>query len=68
MLTRMDLMFGGGRYTTILKGHGLFKMGETLNQFKLSLKVAKFLLQTRVCMLVAIISSIFGLSSHAHSH
>ncbi|KAI8596279.1 hypothetical protein EDD21DRAFT_419821 [Dissophora ornata] len=47
MLTRMDLVFGGGRYTTILKGHGLFKMGETLNQFKQSLKVAKFLLQTR---------------------
>ncbi|KAG0257820.1 hypothetical protein BG011_003749 [Mortierella polycephala] len=47
MLTRMDLVFGGARYTTILKGQGLFKMAETLNQFKLSLKVAKFLLQTR---------------------
>ncbi|KAF9345504.1 hypothetical protein BGX34_004696 [Mortierella sp. NVP85] len=47
MLTRMDLVFGGGRYTTVLKGQGLYKMAETLNQFKLSLKVAKFLLQTR---------------------
>ncbi|KAF9536522.1 hypothetical protein EC957_010547 [Mortierella hygrophila] len=47
MLTRMDLVFGGGRYTTVLKGQGLFKMAETLNQFKLNLKVAKLLLQTR---------------------
>ncbi|KAG0329171.1 hypothetical protein BG000_000168 [Podila horticola] len=47
MLTRMDLVFGGGRYTTVLKGHGLFKMAETLSQFRLSLRVAKFLLQSR---------------------
>ncbi|KAF9996499.1 hypothetical protein BGZ80_007872 [Entomortierella chlamydospora] len=43
----MDLTFGDGQYTTILKGHGLFKMAETLNQLKLCLKAAKFLLLTR---------------------
>ncbi|KAF9157636.1 hypothetical protein BGX21_003152, partial [Mortierella sp. AD011] len=46
-LTRTDLVFGGGQYTTILKGYGLFKMAETLNQSKFCLKAVKFLLLTR---------------------
>ncbi|KAG0366531.1 hypothetical protein BGZ54_005219 [Gamsiella multidivaricata] len=46
-ITRMDIMFGGGHYAMILKGHGLYSLGENLDQFKLNLRVAKFLLKSR---------------------